>query len=75
MKSSTYVNNVLVTLDGNKRLIFSFHHSKTQEECIAAIYKHIEDSNKTHYRSDKVKSIEFINDYVVVMNDSKEKDR
>lgn len=73
MKSSTYVNNVQVTLDSDKRLIFSFHHLKTQEECISAIYKHIEDNNKAHYRNDRVKSIEFIDDYVVVMTDSKDK--
>jgi hypothetical protein len=75
IKSSTYVNNVRVTLNSNKLLIFSFHHLKTQQECIATIHKHIEDYNKAHYQNDRVKSIEFIDDYVVVMTDSAEKDK
>lgn len=46
MKTSTYVNNVQVTFENDKRIIFGFHHLKTQEERISAIYEYVENNNK-----------------------------
>jgi hypothetical protein len=74
MKTSTYVNNVQVTFENDKRIIFSFHHLKTQEECISAIYEYVENNNKKHYRHDKIKSIEFLDNNVMVITDNSEED-